>query len=120
MRNARKNLRRMWYALYLGKQMIYDDEDRPTLENRAAYTPPIEFYANLSAGTSDAEEQPFGSNVQYDRIILTHDLDCPINEHSLIWVKNKPEADPDSADYEVAASPLDSLNAIRIPIRRRV
>lgn len=125
MRNARKNDRRMWYALYDGKKMVYDSDGRPTLEYTEGYSSPVEFYANLSAGSSDADEQPFGQNVQYDRIILTHDMSCPINEHSLIWVHKEPEtdvygqADPKTADYEVTAAPLDSLNVIRIAIKRR-
>ena len=124
MRNATKNNRRMWYALYDGRVMMNDTAGRPTLEYSESYSSPVEFYANLSAGTSDAEEQPFGANVQYDRIILSHDMGLPINEHSLIWL-NEPEvnpyglADPKTADYEVAAAPLDSLNVIRIAIKRR-
>lgn len=126
MRAAKKNLRKMYYALYSTKIPILDKHGNPTFENREGYEAPIEFKANLSAGTSSTDEQPFGASVQYDRIILLYDMDCPIDEHSLIWVKNEPKlnddgtADPDSADYEVAAAPLDSLNVLRIAIKRRV
>lgn len=114
----------MWYALYNNKKMMYDDDGRPTLETQPGYEPPVAFSANISSGKSDAEEQPFGSNVMYDRIILTHDMDCPINEHSLVWVNSEPklhegEVDPQSADYEVSAAPLDSQNVIRFAVRRR-
>lgn len=125
MRAIKKNLRKMWYALYSDKIPILDKDGNPTFEYEPGYENPVEFKANLSAGSSDAEEQPFGTNVQYDRIILLYDMDCPIDENSRIWVKDKPTyngliADPDSADYEVAASPLDSLNVLRIAIRKRV
>ena len=114
----------MWYALYDSKIPILDDEGNPTFEYEEGYREPVEFKANLSSGTSDAQEQPFGASIQYDRIILLYDMECPIDEHSRIWVKNKPykdgKFDPESADYEVAATPLDSLNVLRIAIRRRV
>lgn len=124
MRPAKKNLRRMWYALYSSKIPTYDGDGNPTFEYRDGYEEPVEFRANLSAGTSSADEQPFGANVRYDRIMLLYDMECPIDEHSRIWVRSSPFVDgefaPDSADYEVAAAPLDSLNALHIAIRRRV
>lgn len=126
MRNCRKNELEMMYALYDGERMAYGKDGLPTLEHVVDYTLPVKFRANLSAGNSDANEQPFGANVQYDRIILTHDLSLPVDEHSIIWVKNEPEfnddgtVNPDSADYEVAAAPVDSLNVLRIAVKRRV
>ena len=48
----------------------------------------------------------------------------PITETSLIWYETKPvlledgSADPSSADYKVAAMPLDGLDGIRIAIKR--
>ena len=48
----------------------------------------------------------------------------PITETSLIWYETKPvlledgSADPNSADYKVAAMPLDGLDGIRIAIKR--
>ena len=125
MKPAKKNLRKMWYALYSDKIPIKDKDGNPTFETQSGYYDPVQFEANLSSGTSTLDEQPFGANVQYDRIILVYDMDCPIDEHSLIWVKNEPEykgfiVDPKSADYEVAAAPIDSLNVIRIAIKRRV
>lgn len=123
-RAVKKNLRKMWYALYDSKKPILDEDGNPTFEYEEGYLEPVEFYGNLSAGTSDAQEQPFGASIQYDRIILLYDMQCPIDEHSRIWVKNNPYEtftfDPESADYEVAATPLDSLNVLRIAIRRRV
>ena len=47
-------------------------------------------------------------------------MSLPIDEASLVWVKYLPvynadgTVNPDSADYEVAAPPLDGLNSLRI------
>lgn len=125
MRNLKKNSRTMYYSLYDSEIPIYDEDGNPELETMAGYKEPVQFKVSLSTGQSDAEESPFGKNVTYDRVISTCDTSLPIDENSLIWVKNKPvyNADgtinPDSADYEVAAPPLDGLNSLRIAIKKR-
>ncbi len=125
MRNLKKNQRPMHYALFDNEIPIYDENGNEELETRAGYKKPVLFYASLSTGQSDAEESPFGKNVSYDRVISTCDTSLPIDENTLIWVKNKPvfnadgTVNPDSADYEVAALPLDGLNSLRIAIKKR-
>ncbi len=125
MRNCKKNQREMYYALYKDDVPIFDDSGFEELETKSGYDAPVSFKASLSTGQSDAEESPFGKNVSYDRVISTCDTSLPIDENSLIWVKNKPvfnadgTVNGDSADYEVAAPPLDGLNSLRIAIKKR-
>ena len=125
MRNLKKNSRTMYYALYDSEIPIYDEDGNPELETMVGYKNPVQFKASLSTGQSDAEESPFGKNVTYDRVISTCDTSLQIDENSLIWVKSKPvynadgTVNPDSADYEVAAPPLDGLNSLRIAIKKR-
>lgn len=125
MRNCKKNQRPMYYALFDNEIPIYDENGNEELETRAGYKTSVLFYASLSTGQSDAEESPFGKNVSYDRVISTCDTSLPIDENTLIWVKNKPvynadgTVNGDSADYEVAAPPLDGLNSLRIAIKKR-
>ena len=125
MRNCKKNTRPMHYSLYKGEIPILDENGNEELETTQSYDNPVLFRASLSTGQSDAEESPFGKNVTYDRVISTCDTSLPIDENSLIWVKNKPvynadgTVNPDSADYEVAAPPLDGLNGLRIAIKKR-
>ena len=125
MRSLKKNQRAMRYALFDKEIPILNDRGEEELETRAGYKNPVLFRANLSAGQSNAEESPFGKDVSYDRIISTCDMDLPIDENSIIWVKNKPTynvdgtVNGDSADYEVAAPPLDGLNSLLIAIKKR-
>lgn len=126
MRDLKKNRRKMYYALYKDDIPILDENGFEELEYKSGYGIPILFYASLSTGQSDAEESPFGKNVSYDRVISTCDTSLPIDENTLIWVKNKPvfnadgTVNGDSADYEVAALPLDGLNSLRIAIKKRI
>lgn len=121
MRDLRRNQRKMYYSLYVTQE---NDSDFDVLDTVAKYSAPVEFRAGLSAGNSDADDSPFGKDISYDRIISTVKKDLPITETSLIWYETKPvlledgSADPRSADYKVAAMPLDGLDGIRIAIKR--
>ena len=121
MRDLKRNQRKMYYSLYIEQE---NDSEFDTLDTVAKYSKPIEFKASLSVGQSDADDSPFGKDISYDRIISTVKKDLPITETSLIWYETKPvlledgSADPSSADYKVAAMPLDGLDGIRIAIKR--
>lgn len=114
----------MYYALYKEKKDIKDEHDFEELESIIGYSDPVKFKASLSTGQSNAEESPFGNNVSYDRVISSSDTTLPIDENSIIWVKNKPTynadgtVNGDGADYKVAALPLDGLNSLRIAIKK--
>lgn len=117
-RDALINVRTMRYALY-GKKITTDEE----FETSIGYFEPVEFSACLSTGQSNAEESPFGVNVSYDRVISTAQK-LPIDENSIIWINAEPKylddgnVDGSSADYKVAAPPLDGLNSLRIAIKK--
>lgn len=121
MRDLRRNHRKMYYSLYMEQE---NDSGFDVLDTVAKYSAPIEFKASLSVGQSDSDDSPFGKDISYDRIISTVKKDLPITETSLIWYETKPvlledgSADPSSADYKVAAMPLDGLDGIRIAIKR--
>ncbi|MDY5882851.1 MAG: hypothetical protein SPJ65_06010 [Roseburia sp.] len=117
-RNATINTRTMFYALY-GKKIEIGDE----FEKRIGYFEPVKFNACLSTGQSNAEESPFGANISYDRVISTVES-LPIDENSIIWINTKPtyledgSVDGSTADYKVAAPPLDGLNSLRIAVKK--
>lgn len=117
-RNATINTRTMFYALY-GKKIEIGDE----FEKRIGYFEPVQFNACLSTGQSNAEESPFGANISYDRVISTVES-LPIDENSIIWINTKPtyledgSVDGSTADYKVAAPPLDGLNSLRIAVKK--
>lgn len=137
MRSLQKNKQEMYYALYDKRvptykrtkdgELVIDEKTGKPIETGKSidtYKEPVLFYANISAGKSIAEAEPFGVSVDYDRVISTTDLDLPITETSLIWKEVKPvfkedgSLDPLSADYRVAARPAKSLNQLLIAIRK--
>lgn len=122
-RNATINTREMFYALYGEKIAIKDETGGEEFEYKIGYSAPVKFSACLSTGQSNAEESPFGANISYDRVISTVES-LPIDENSIIWINAKPTyledgtVDGSSADYKVAAPPLDGLNSLRIAVKK--
>lgn len=125
MRSLKINQRKLWYALYQDKTPILDENNDETGDYTNGYSPPVLFYASLSAGKGNVQKDVFGTDVDFTRTISTTDLSLPITETSLVWYATEPvllpdgSADPNSADYEVAARPADGLNVLAIALKAR-
>lgn len=125
MRNLKISGRRMFYAIYNGKKPIIDPGGDESGDFDVMYSPPVEFSASLSAGKGTAQREVFGTDVDFTRTISTTDLSLPITETSLVWHETVPvllpdgTADPDSADYEVAAPRAEGLNVLVIALKAR-
>ena len=123
MRNLKKNERKMYYATYKGKQPILDSAGDETGDFSIVYSPPVQFEASLSSGNGSAQREVFGIGIDFTRSISTTDTSLPITETSLVWHETEPglledgSADPDTADYEVAAPPAVGLNTMVIALK---
>lgn len=125
MRDLKKNQRELWYALYRNKIPIVDENGDETGDYTTGYSLPVSFNANLSPGKGSAQAAVFGTDIDFTRSISTTDMELPITETSLVWYETEPgllkdgSADPDTADYEVAAPPADGLNELVIALKAR-
>lgn len=125
MRDLKKNQRTMYYALFDKMVSQVDENGDETGDPVKHYTAPFEFKASLSSVKGTAQKEVFGTDVNFTRSISTTNLRLPITETSLVWYETKPvllpdgSADPDSADYEVAAPPADGLNVLVIALKAR-
>lgn len=125
MRNLKKNQRKMYYALFDKMVQQVDENGDETGDPVKHYTAPVKFKASLSSGNGSAQKEVFGTDVDFTRSISTTELNLPITETSLVWYETAPvlledgSADPDSADYEVAAPPADGLNVLVIALKAR-
>ena len=137
MRDLRKNMQSLHYSLYSEQITVYerdekgevvydevDDQKIPRIiSERAGYSKPVFFEANVSAGKGSAQEDVFGKDIDFTRTISTTDLTLPIDELSLVWIESEPKyledgtVDPNSADYKVAAKPARSLNQLMIALK---
>lgn len=112
MRLMHRNKRTIWYCQYLGEEPVVDDALNETGEYRVVYSEPAPLFAVVSpasgyvrAGVSGyAHEEPYGTMVDYDKVILTEDMSCPINENSVLFLDKEPEFSEDGTplyDYLV-------------------
>lgn len=125
MRSLEKNRRTLYYALYNEKIEKFDENGDFTGDYIVGYSAPVIFLANLSAGKGSTQADIFGVNVDFTRTISTTDVSLPISETSLVWYESEPKvlpngtADPESADYTVAAPPAVGLNELVIALKAR-
>jgi len=126
MRGQKKNQKSFYYATWKERKSAVDEFGNITGDAVDVYNTPVQFFASKSAGQGNAEESPFGVDVSYDSILMVFDMTLAIDEKSLVWYKNTPTYDnedvviPNSADYKVSAPPLDSINCMRIAIKKRI
>lgn len=112
MRDLKRNQQTLWYALL--SESVDSDEWGNTVDIKG-YGEPMSMRMSISANKGEASAQAFGSDLQYDREMITHDMECPIDEYTHLWLDGREPTD--THNYEVAAV-SKSLNCIRYAIRR--
>lgn len=120
MRLAERYKSRFWYLLYDGKESIRDEDGNETGETRPLYKEAIPMRANVSAAAGSAQIEQFGSLQNYDKVILTDDIKCPIDETTVLFIDKDPEYDKDGApryDY-IVKRVAKSRNLISIAVSK--
>lgn len=112
MRDSEKNKVWIWYALRNVRAVA---DEWGNTNNVTTYSAPLQFKISVSANKGEASAQAFGADLQYDREMITHDMSCPIDEYSHLWLDGRDGAE--THNYEVAAV-SKSLNCIRYAVRR--
>lgn len=123
MRCLRKNKQKLYYALFLRKEPVYEvddagnkvvDDDGNYIETGAyllLYGSPVLFKGNIALSGSDVTRQEFGvSEDRYEAVLVTNKGQLPITETSLLWYQTEPQtkviedvtyADDTTADYRI-------------------
>ena len=121
MRTLHRNKQKFHYYLYRVKTELIDEDGFRTGEEVLTYSPTQSAMGNISAGSGDAQAALFGSNIAYERVIVLDDINCPIDENSLLCVDIEPQAySPNETpmhDYVVKAV-AKSLNVFAIAISK--
>jgi len=119
MRTLRRNKRDVYYSTYSGVSYKTVDGEK-TGEKEITRGTPTLLQANVSAEKGTAQQELFGTSLNYDKVIVTDKMNLPIDENTLLWVdipvmnglvQNKP-------DYKVVRVSR-SLNSVSIAIKRR-
>lgn len=120
MRTMWRNKRPLWFVLYEGKEALTDSEGFETGEYRLKYGKPHCMEANISAASGSAQIEQFGNLTGYDKVMVTDDVCCPIDENTVLFVDKCPEFDGDGRpiyDY-VIRRVARSLNSVSYAIQK--
>lgn len=122
MRCLERNKRSFYYALYKSKEAVIDANNNETGEIKIVYNTPVQMYANISASVGDAQVEQFGTNLSYDKVIVTADMSCPIDENTVLCVDKDvsytSEQNGDLLYDYVVTKVAKSLNSISIAISK--
>lgn len=90
MRTLERNKQTFYYALNLGKKEIIDEMGRHTAEYTTAYSEWFPIKSNISPARGESEAELFGNDVQYDRVFVVDDINCPIDENTVLAIDIAP------------------------------
>lgn len=94
MRRVNKNCSVFWYANFERNEMITDDvTGYHTGEKTAVYSKPVKGFENISPAKGESQIEQFGSYEDYSKVILTYDINYPMDENSILWVDKDPMLD---------------------------
>lgn len=120
MKTLKRNQVSLWYLLYDHKEPVKDEDGNETGEPQVFYKTAVQMSANVSAATGTAQVEQFGNLAGYDKVIVTDDLTCPIDENSVLFLDKEPEYDEDGFplyDYLVKRV-AKSLNSISYAVSK--
>jgi hypothetical protein len=112
MRDLRRNQQTIWYSL---RNVETDTDEWGNTVDIKDYSEPIKIQLSVSANKGNISAQAFGTDLNYDREMSTHNMNCPIDEYTRLWLDGRETTE--THNYEVVAV-SKSLNCIRYAIRR--
>lgn len=119
MRILQRNTKPFYYCLYLGKTRIIDEYGNKTNEKAPSYSAPELMRANISPATGQSHAEQFGNLEDYDKVIVTDWMDCPIKEDSVLFVDKEPEVKNGRPLYDyIVKRVAKSINSVSIAIRK--
>ena len=120
MKTLNRNKSPFWYLLYDRKVSAKDEYGNETGEGIVFYKSAVAMSANISAATGSAQVEQFGNFAGYDKVIVTDDRSCPIDENTVLFIDKKPQYDEDGKplyDYMVRRV-AKSLNSISYAVSK--
>ena len=118
MRCLKRNKQTVYYAIFAEETAQYDTEGYESGENEVSYSDPVAIKVNVSPARGRVNVEMFGDSLDYDRVIVTDDIACPITETSVLWVDSVPDKNGDVPYDYIVRKVAKSLNSISYAISR--
>ena len=112
MRDLKRNQQNIWYALL---NVSTDSDEWGNKTDVKTYGAPLSARMSVSANKGEASNQAFGTDLKYDREMSTHDMNCPVDEYTHLWIDGR---DPNDTHNYIVKAVSKSLNCIRYAIEK--
>ncbi len=90
MKQLKRNERPFYYCLYLSTIRAIDEYGNESGEGIETYKPHVKMYASISPATGQSNTEQFGNLENYDKVIVTDNMNCPIDENSVLFIDKAP------------------------------
>ena len=120
MKTMNRNKQPFWFLLFDKTEPVLDSDGYETGEYRVHYHEAVPATANISAAMGSAQVEQFGNFTAYDKVIVTDDMSCPIDENTVLFIDKEPEYSEEGLplyDYTVKRV-AKSLNSISYAVRK--
>ena len=118
MRTLSRNKQKFWYCLYSGVETVTDANGNETGKN-TTYSAPKQMCANISPAAGRVQTEQFGNLANYDKVIVTTDMNCPIDENTVLFIDKVPEYRGSTPLYDYIVRRVSkSINSITIAVRK--
>ena len=114
MKCLHRNKRPFYYCLYKGEIEILDEYGNLSGEKIVTYEDDVMEMANISTATGQSNTEQFGNLENYDKVIVIDDLDCPIDENSVLFIDKEPEYE--DAEYNEQTAITITGATVKIPV----
>ena len=112
MRDLRRNKQQIFVSLL---NVSADQDEWGNTIDVKSYGEPFAMSISISANKGEASAQAFGTDLNYDREMSTHDMNCPIDEYSHLWLDGR---NTEETHNYVVKAVSKSLNCIRYAIKK--
>ena len=112
MRDLKRNMQPIWYSLL---NVSAGEDEWGNTEDIKTYGEPVSMNISISASKGEVAGQAFGSDLEYDREMSTHNMDCPIDEYTHLWIDGR---DTTKTHNYIVKAVSKSLNCIRYAIKK--
>ena len=121
MKVMNRNKQKLSYMLYIKGDALKDEYGNETGEFDISYGDPVEIKASVSPAFGNSQQELFGTLEGYDKVVITDDMACPINENTVLFLDKEPEFADGQPIYDyVVKRVAKSLNFIAYAVRKVV
>lgn len=119
MKLMKRNMVPIHYCLYSKRIPLTDENGYETGEYTIGYEKPVKMMCSVSPAKGYAQTEMFGSLESYDKVLITDDMDCLIDENTVLFIDKAPEFKDGKPIYDYTVRRVaKSINTISYAVSK--